>query len=55
MRAEIRRLVAKFDIAENHAPGKFQNLTSERHINYFKELFAAQAQKLWRVFFLLTK
>ena len=42
MKVEMRSLVAKFEMEENHALGEMQNLASERQIKEFKGLLASK-------------
>ena len=42
MKVEMRSLVAKAEMAENHDIGETQNLASERQIKHFKGLLASK-------------
>ena len=51
----MRSLVAKFDMAENHAIGEMQNLASEIQIKELKVLLASKYQRPQRLIFAINK
>ena len=55
MKVKIKSLVAKVEMAENHALGEIQNLASEIHMKEFKGLLASKEQKLQKLFFAINK
>ena len=55
MKVEIRSLVAKVDMAENHSLGEMKNLVSEIQIKEFRGFLASKEQKLQTLIFSINK
>ena len=51
MKVGMKSLVAKVEMAENHALGEMQKLASERQIKKFNGLRVSKEQKLQRLIF----